>query len=119
MRRFLIILLLLILPCQVTLAAVDLCCGFDRTTRHQPCAVEAQEQSELRLDPSKQHSSVNSPVDAHCALCFLGSICIMSAPAVRKPVQPPEDSAAVASARIHFASHASPRPERPQWQPAV
>lgn len=119
MRRFLIILLLLILPCQVTLAAVDLCCGFDRTTRHQPCSVEAQEQLDLRLDLSKQHSSVNSPIDAHCALCFLGSICIMSAPAVRKLPQQLEDSAAVASARIQFASHASPRPERPQWQPAV
>ncbi len=115
MRRFLIILLLLILPCQVTLAAVDLCCGFDRATRHQPCTVEAQEQ----LDLSKPHSSVNSPIDAHCAMCFLGSICIMSAPAVRKLPQQLEDSAAVASARIHFASHASPRPERPQWQPAV
>lgn len=115
MRRFLIILLLLILPCQVTLAAVDLCCGFDRTTRHQPCSVEAQE----KLDLSKPHSSVNSPIDAHCALCFLGSICIMSAPAVRKLPQQLEDSAAVASARIQFASHASPRPERPQWPPAV
>jgi hypothetical protein len=115
MRRFLIILLLLILPCQVTLAAVDLCCGFDRTTRHQPCAVEAQE----KLDLSKPHSSVNSPIDAHCALCFLGSISIMSAPAVRKLPQQLEHSAAVASARIQFASHAAPRPERPQWQPAV
>ncbi|NRR30590.1 hypothetical protein HSX11_10355 [Oxalobacteraceae bacterium] len=117
MRRFLVILLLLILPVQVTLAAVDLCCGYTKGSMHKPCDDEPAEQS--RATPVKAHVASQSSIDVHCALCFLGSVGFMSAPSVRKMPTLVDRSAVPPGAGVLFVSHVFPRPERPQWPHAV
>jgi hypothetical protein len=109
MRRLLIIVLLLIFPFQVTLAAVDACCGYSTQARHGECAAEAK--------PGRAADPVHtlSKVDVHCGMCVLGSVSYLPLPTVL-PVKPLVDrSTAAAAGPIHFASYLAPRPDRPQW----
>lgn len=109
MSRFVLILLLLIFPFQVTLAAADLCCGYGSETRHVPC--ELAERSGQARDPVHAVSNI----DVHCALCVFASAAYLPSH-IAAPRQPAlEGGDARPTAPHHFASHAAPRPERPQW----
>lgn len=109
MSRFVLILLLLIFPFQVTLAAADLCCGYGTEARHAPCAV-AERSGEAR-DPVHAVSKI----DVHCAMCVFASTAYLPSHSVAPARQRVDSSAAKPAAPLHFASYLAPRPERPQW----
>ena len=110
MRRWILIMLLLIYPFQVALAMADRCCLTtpQGVTHH---AMEAQSVA----DSGDDHGSASDP---HCAACvFVHTISfqptIAMIPAVHDAVP------TFAGTLPALPSHSPGRPERPQWPPAA
>ncbi len=110
MRRWILIMLLLIYPFQVALAMADRCCMTtpQGVTHH---AVEAQPV----FDAGDEHGGASDP---HCAACvFVHTISFPSAIAVIPALH--DTVPAHAPAGPASTSHSPGRPERPQWPPAA
>lgn len=113
MSRFLIIILLLILPLQATLAAADLCCGYGTEARHEQCV--AVELSGVANDPV--HAGSN--IDVHCASCVLAATGYLPGHSAVPAWNPVDRTAVTPFELLPFASYFAPRPERPQWSSPV
>ncbi|WP_338768810.1 hypothetical protein [Massilia sp. METH4] len=110
MRRWILIMLLLVYPFQVALAMADRCC----LTTPQGVTHHVQAAQPV-LDTSDDHGSASDP---HCAACvFVHTISfpptIAAIPAVHDTVP------TFATATPTLTSHSPGRPERPQWQPVA
>jgi len=116
MRRWILIMLLLVYPFQVALAVADRCCvttpagvthhvvaGKDGLTA-QPAFV-VDEGASLLADP-------------HCAACTLGHSVGLPSEAPAFPGSEPQSGAAVAASAI-LAPPPPARPERPKWPAAL
>lgn len=110
MRRWILIMLLLVYPCQVSLAMADRCCLTtpQGVTHHAAAAQPA-------FDAGGDHGGASDP---HCAACVFGHT--ISFPPAGAVLPAPHGSDPVAAlpgpART---SHSPGRPERPQWRPAA
>jgi hypothetical protein len=114
MRRWILIMLLLIYPFQVALAMADRCCLTtpQGVTHH---AAAAQPASPAIVAAVDDHGSASDP---HCAACvFVHTISFPSSfatlPAVHDTVP------TIAATAPTLTSHSPGRPERPQWPPAA
>lgn len=119
MRRWILIMLLLIYPFQVALAMADRCCLTtpQGVTHH----AGAGSQPELQLEPQPifqtgdDHGSASDP---HCAACVF--VHTISFPPTIAMLPAVHDTVPAASPASHWlTSHSPGRPERPQWQPAA
>lgn len=114
MRRWILIMLLLIYPFQLALAMADRCClTTPQGVTHHASAAQPMVQAEATAPDD--HGSASDP---HCAACvFVHTISfppsITMLPAVHDTVP------ASSPASPLLASHSPGRPERPQWQPAA
>lgn len=113
MRRILIMLLLLIFPFQVTLAAADACCRYDKIVRHGECNEQAQ------TSKLADTSHGLSKIDVHCVLCVLGAAGYLPTQTSTPLRHSVDRSAAPPASVVRFASYLEPRPERPQWLPSA
>jgi hypothetical protein len=115
MRRWLLIILLLVYPVQATLAMADQCCvttpagvshhGAQGTLDSAAAALIADDASSPLADP-------------HCPACVFGHLSGVPAQPLVLPAAA-HQPAALASANSFFTSLPAPRPERPQWPAAV
>ena len=113
MRRWLLIMLLLIYPFQVSLAMADQCCVATSTgvTHHgaaQGKGTPAAEPVFLAED------AVSSLSDPHCPACVFGQVSGLPSHAVAMPAARPHVAAVSSVTRILSSVPAS-RPERPKW----
>lgn len=115
MRRWLIIVLLLIYPFQVSLAMADKCCATTPSgvTHHALQAGDAAEAQPV-FEADDAQTSLGDP---HCAACASGH---GAAPPCSVDVLPAPAPAAGASPSIALSPASLPagRPERPKWIPA-
>ena len=114
MRRWILIMLLLIYPFQVALAMADRCClTTPQGVTHHASATQPAAQS-----PAVATDDHGSASDPHCAACvFVHTISVPSAIAVLPALH--DAGPAFPLASHWLASHSPGRPERPQWPPAA
>jgi len=117
MRRFVLILLLLVYPFQVALAMADKCCAMtpagvthhsvttgNGATAAQPVFVAADDGAAL--------------ADPHCAACSFGHAACLPAPFVVVPAER-RHAADIAFFPPYLTAPPAGRPERPQWSSAA
>jgi hypothetical protein len=117
MRRWLLIILLLVYPFQATLAMADQCCVTTPAgvTHHSADGTP----DDGALVASLIADDASSPLaDPHCPACVFGHLSGVPAQPLVLPAAVHEP-AAVASAISFFTSLPAPRPERPQWPAAA
>ena len=114
MRRWILIMLLLIYPFQVALAMADRCC----LTTPQGVTHHAVAGAAVAAQPVADSGDHGSASDPHCAACvFVHTISFPPAIAMLPAVH---DTVPVFAATAPApASHSPGRPERPQWQPVA
>lgn len=115
MRRWLLILLMLIYPFQVTLAMADGCCLATPAgiTHHADDEGSASIQPMLSVD-----DGAGAGGDPHCPACVFGhSSCIPHGCALLPPA--PDRLASTPGMVPSPASHLAGRPDRPQWTAAA
>lgn len=113
MRRWVLIILLLVYPLQVALAMADQCCVTTPAgvTHH---AAEAGAGADA-LQPLFVADDGDSPLaDPHCPACMLGHIIYLPSDAAAMPGQRHE-STAIAAVLPFVTSPPAARPERPKW----
>jgi len=113
MRRWVLIMLLLIYPLQVALAMADQCCV---TTPSGVTHHAAEQRPGLpALEPVFVAGDGDSLLaDPHCAACMLGHIIYLPSVATAMPGQH-HDSLAIAAPTPYVSSPPAARPERPKW----
>lgn len=114
MRRWILIMLLLIYPFQAALAMADRCCLTtpQGVTHH---AAATQPAAQPLAAAADDHGSASDP---HCAACVF--VHTISFPPSITLFPAMHDSVPAFSDTSHrLASHSPGRPERPQWQPAA
>jgi len=112
MRRWVLILLLLVYPLQVALAMADQCCV---TTPAGVTHHAAEQGNGPALDAAFVADDGNSPLaDPHCPACMLGHIIYLPSGATAMPGQR-HDSTAIAAVLPFVSSPPAARPERPKW----
>ncbi|HEX8603362.1 MAG TPA: hypothetical protein VF774_12005 [Pseudoduganella sp.] len=112
MRRWILIMLLLIYPFQVALAMADRCC---LTTPQGVTHHVAGSQAQPAFDAGGDHGGASDP---HCAACvFVHTISFPPAVAVIPALHDTVPVSVHASPAL--TSHSPGRPERPQWLPAA
>lgn len=114
MRRWLLILLMLIYPFQVTLAMADGCCLATPAgiTHHADDDSDASAQPMLGVD-----DGAGAAGDPHCPACVFGhTSCIPQHLVLHPPAR--ERVAAPLVAALSPSSHLAGRPDRPQWTAA-
>jgi hypothetical protein len=117
MRRWVLIILLLVYPFQVALAMVDGCCV---TT---PAGVAhhsaGQEGGSLTVAPTFVADDGDSALaDPHCPACVFGHVFYLPSNAIVMPAQRHQASA-IAFAIPFQTSPQAVRPERPKWPAAA
>jgi len=115
MRRWLVILLLLIYPFQVALAMADRCCLTtpQGVTHHATSAEGASIQP--MLVAADDHGGASDP---HCAACvFVHTLSMPPALTVIPAIHAAEPVRTDVPATL--ISHPAARPERPKWPPAA
>jgi hypothetical protein len=121
MRRWLAILLLVVLPTQMSWAAVAAYCAHESGAAadhvgHHDHAAHAHASSPLDApDVSSNDLDTTSGADADCGHChgqFTGMLWSEENPVLKRPPSAPD-----AAVEIPCAAHAAAQPERPQWQP--
>ena len=113
MRRWVLILLLLIYPLQVALAMADGCC----VTTPSGLTHHAAEQGPgaTVAEPVFVADDGNAALaDPHCAACMLAHIIYLPSDATAMPGQR-HDSLAVTAPTPYVSSPPAARPERPKW----
>jgi hypothetical protein len=117
MRRWFLILVLLVYPFQATLAMADQCCV--RTpagvSHHSADGASANAEALASLIADDASSPL---ADSHCPACVFGHLSGVPAQPLVLPAAA-HQPAAVASAISFFTSLPAPRPERPQWPAAA
>jgi hypothetical protein len=111
MRRWLLILLLLIYPFQVSFALADRCCLATAAgvTHH---AADAGQSAQAADD------GYTGAADPHCAACTFGHAAAL--PPLIAPLPMPHTPALSPALPSYLpASHLPGRPDRPQWHPAA
>lgn len=115
MRRWILIMLLLIYPFQVALAMADRCCvtTAQGVTHHEVAGAGAAAQP--AADAGDEHGSASDP---HCSACVF--VHTISFPPFATMFPALHDTApAFTAASGTLSSHPAGRPERPQWPPAA
>jgi hypothetical protein len=121
MRRWLAILLLVVLPTQMSWAAVAAYCAHESGAAadhvgHHDHAAHAHASSPLDApDASSNDVDTASGADADCGHChgqITGMLWSEENPALKRP-----PSAPGAAVEFPCAAHAAAQPERPQWRP--
>ncbi|QBE63804.1 hypothetical protein [Pseudoduganella lutea] len=115
MRRWILIMLLLIYPFQVALAMADRCCLTtpQGVTHHAQAAQPVAAQ--LVADSGDDHGGASDP---HCAACVF--VHTISFPPAIAAIPALHDTAAAFAVLVSaLPSHSPGRPERPQWPPAA
>jgi hypothetical protein len=117
MRRWLLIILLLVYPFQATLAMADQCCVTTPAgVTHHSADGEPENAAAVA---SLIADDASSPLaDPHCPACVFGHLSGVPAQPLVLPAAA-HQPAAVASATPFFTSLPAPRPERPQWPAAA
>ena len=112
MRRWVLIILLLVYPLQAALAMADQCC----VTTPAGVTHHATEQGgAAALEAAYVADDVNSPLaDPHCPACMLWHIIYLPSVATAMPGQR-HDSTAIAAVLPFVSSPPAARPERPKW----
>jgi len=113
MRRWVLILLLLVYPLQVALAMADQCCittpaGLTHHAAQQEAGTPALEPVFLAGD------GASLAADPHCPACMLGHIIYLPSGAAATPGQR-HHSTVVAATSPFASSPPAARPERPKW----
>lgn len=131
MRRWILILLLVVYPFQVALAMADGCCASTAAgvTHHAAEGAQASPQAAAVKVAMLQAAMVQAamlqadddgagPADPHCPACMFGHILSLPSASVSVGVERLA-AAANASPAAFPASRPAPRPERPQWTAAA
>jgi hypothetical protein len=121
MRRWLAILLLVVLPTQMSWAVVAAYCAHETGAAadhvgHHDHAAHAHASSPLNAsDASSNDVDTASGADADCGHCHgqcTGMMWSEENPALKRPPSAPGPAV-----EIPCTAHTSAQPERPQWQP--
>ena len=117
MRRWLLIMLLLIYPFQVSLAMADQCCVTTSTgvTHHSAAQGEGAPVAEPVF---LADDAVSALADPHCPACVFGQVSGVPSHAAVMPAAR-HHVAAVASSIRFLTSVPASRPERPKWPAAT
>jgi len=112
MRRWVLIILLLVYPFQVALAMADRCCV---TTAAGVTHHVAQAGAALQAEPVYLADDDGpSMADPHCPACMFGHILTLPSEALVIPAQRHHAPAVAATASFPSSPPAA-RPERPKW----
>lgn len=117
MRRWLLIMLLLIYPFQVSLAMADQCCVMTSIgiTHHGT----AQEQGAPTAEPVFLDDDADAALaDPHCPACVFAQVSAVSLH-VNAPPAVARHTAAITSPIPFLSSVPASRPERPNWPAAA
>jgi hypothetical protein len=117
MRRWVLIILLLVYPFQVTLAMADQCCMAtpDGITHHSA----GQDNSSAVAEPVfLADDAPSAAADPHCPACVFGHISGVPSTAAAIPLLA-HHVAAIASSAPFLTSVPRSRPERPNWPAAA
>jgi len=117
MRRWLLILLLLVYPFQVTLAMADQCCVTTAAgvTHHGTAGDNGSASAEPVLLADDAASALADP---HCPACVFGHLSGVPAPVLAMP-RAGAHASAIATPVPFFTSPPVARPERPTWSVAA
>lgn len=116
MKRLLLIVLLTILPLQLSWAMVATCCQHDKATQSSHFGHPQHEHETQHAEAEKQ-SDGNLKFHADCLNCH-GMAASLVMPVIEAfPVNPMSQT--YASLESHLKSISSSRPEKPQWVIAV
>lgn len=116
MRRWLLIILLLIYPFQVTLAMADGCCVM--TAAGVSHHVAGQDSSAGIAPVFVADDAPSTSVDPHCPACVIGHLSGFP-PSTSVPPAVVDAVAAMGSATPSLKSIPRSRPERPNWRAAT
>ena len=114
MRRWLLIILLLVYPFQVTLAMADQCCVTTPSgvSHHDATLDDASEVAVMLADDA------GSPLaDPHCPACVFGHLAV-APPRVLVLPDGGHHAALLSAVSPFFTSLPATRPERPKWRAA-
>jgi len=113
MRRWVLIILLLVYPFQVALAMADRCCVTTPAglTHHSAGAGTGTLAGEPTFVADDNDGALTDP---HCAACVFGHSLYLPSEAVAVPAQR-HHALAVASSSPFLSSPPAARPERPKW----
>lgn len=122
MRRWVLILLLLVYPFQVALAMADKCCVTTAAgvTHHVAPALTMQDGT-LSAAPQPVFLADDdgpSMADPHCPACMFGHILSLPSEAIVIPAQR-HHAPAIASVLPFLSAPPAARPERPKWPAAA
>lgn len=116
MRRWVLIILLLVYPFQVALAMADKCCVTTPAGVTHHVAVQA---GGMVADPAfVADDDGPSLADPHCPACVFGHILYLPSDAVLIPAQR-HQALAVDAVHPFLSSLPAARPERPKWPAAA
>ncbi|QJE02335.1 hypothetical protein HH212_21825 [Massilia forsythiae] len=126
MRRWILILLLVVYPFQVALAMADACYASTASgvTHHAAEGAQASPQIAAAKVAMLQAAVLQAaddgagPADPHCPACMFGHILTLPSASVAVGVERLADAASAPPAAFP-ASRPAPRPERPQWTAAA
>ena len=123
MRRWVLILLLLVYPFQVALAMADKCCVTTAAgvTHHVAPAVTMQDGGLLSAAPEPVFLADDdgpSMADPHCPACMFAHILTLPSEAGVIPARPYHGPAIAAVPSLRDSLPAA-RPERPKWPAAA
>lgn len=121
MRRWILILLLVVYPFQVALAMADACCASTASgvTHHAAEGAQASPQiAAAKVAMLQAADDGAGPADPHCPACMFGHILTLPSASVAVGVERLADAANAPPAAFP-ASRPAPRPERPQWTAAA
>ncbi|QGZ38029.1 hypothetical protein IP92_05784 [Pseudoduganella flava] len=111
MRRWLLILLLLIYPFQVSLALADGCCL-------ATAAGVTHHAADSNQSAQPQDDGYTGAADPHCAACTFGHAAALPQLIAPMPMPHTHTLSPVLPSYLP-ASHLPGRPDRPQWSPAA
>lgn len=117
MRRWILIIMLLVYPCQVALAVADQCClatpaGLTHHVTEQGSSLEAAESVFLDDDAAPGRA------DPHCPACVFGQIAGLPLTVAAIPAVVPH-GVSISSVSPFLSSVPRIRPERPNWPTAA
>lgn len=122
MRRWVLILLLLVYPFQVALAMADKCCVRTAAgvTHHVAPTLTMQDDGSAAAPEPVFLADDDGPsmADPHCPACMFGHILTLPTEAGVIPARPHHGPAVAAVASLRDSLPAA-RPERPKWPAAA
>jgi hypothetical protein len=119
MRRWVLILLLLVYPFQVALAMADRCCVTTAAGVTHHVAVQADGTSAAGAEPVfLAEDDGPSMADPHCPACMFGHLLTLPSDATVVPARR-HHAPAVGAVQSFPSSPPAARPERPKWPAAA